>query len=66
MEVVNATGNGDGNQISVTPDGTNYTNWRLIKLGDPGTFNIASMSSGKCIYATQPAVQQSCGKDGEQ
>lgn len=63
---LNATGNGDGNQISVTPDGTNYTNWRLIKLGDPGTFNIASTSSGKCIYATQPAVQQSCGKDGEQ
>ncbi|MFI1798828.1 RICIN domain-containing protein [Streptomyces sp. NPDC020379] len=62
----NATGNGDGNQISVTPDGTNYTNWRLIKLGAPGTFNIASTSSGKCIYATQPAVQQSCGKDGEQ
>ncbi|MFF4528500.1 RICIN domain-containing protein [Streptomyces sp. NPDC001407] len=63
---LNATGNGDGNQISVTPDGTNYTNWRLIKLGAPGMFNIASTSSGKCIYATQPAVQQSCGKDGEQ
>ncbi|MFF4739908.1 RICIN domain-containing protein [Streptomyces sp. NPDC001262] len=63
---LNVTGNGDGNQISVTPDGTNYTNWRLVKLGDPGTFNIASTSSGKCIYATQPAVQQSCGKDGEQ
>ncbi|MBF6049782.1 hypothetical protein GO001_32145 [Streptomyces sp. NRRL B-1677] len=63
---LNATGNNDGNQISVTPDGTNYRNWRLIKLGAPGTFNIASTSSGKCIYATQPAVQQSCGKDGEQ
>ncbi|GHB82704.1 hypothetical protein GCM10010347_62040 [Streptomyces cirratus] len=63
---LNATGNGDGNQISVTPDGTNYTNWRLIKLGDPGTFDIASTSSGRCIYASQPAVQQSCGKDGEQ
>lgn len=63
---LNATGTGDGNQISVTPDGTNYTNWRLIKLSDPGTFNIASTSSGKCIYASQPAVQQSCGKDGEQ
>ncbi|WP_424887030.1 RICIN domain-containing protein [Streptomyces sp. XH2] len=63
---LNATGNNDGNQISVTPDGTNYTNWRLIKLSEPGTFNIASTSSGKCIYATQPAVQQSCGKDGEQ
>ncbi|MER5733712.1 hypothetical protein ABT084_36185 [Streptomyces sp. NPDC002138] len=23
---LNATGTGDGNQISVTPDGTNYTN----------------------------------------
>lgn len=63
---LNATGNGDGNQISVTPDGTNYTNWRLIKLGDPGTFNIASTSSGKCISAYQPAVQQSCGQDHEQ
>ncbi|KJY41768.1 hypothetical protein VR41_10980 [Streptomyces sp. NRRL B-1568] len=63
---LNATGDNDGNQISVTPDGTNYTNWRLIKLGEPGTFNIASTSSGKCIYATQPATQQSCGKDGEQ
>ncbi|MCQ8771128.1 RICIN domain-containing protein [Streptomyces telluris] len=63
---LNATGNRDGNQISVTPDGTNYTNWRLIKLSAPGTFNIASTSSGKCIYASQPAVQQSCGKDGEQ
>ncbi|MFI9723170.1 hypothetical protein ACIHFE_26540 [Streptomyces sp. NPDC052396] len=63
---LNATGNGDGNQISVTPDGTNYTNWRLIKLGAPGTFNIASTSSGKCIYASQPAIQQSCGQDGEQ
>ncbi|MFF4159768.1 RICIN domain-containing protein [Streptomyces sp. NPDC001678] len=63
---LNATGNNDGNQISVTPDGTNYTNWRLIKLGDPGTFNIASASSGKCVYASQPAVQQSCGKDGQQ
>ncbi|MCA6096663.1 hypothetical protein LE181_31460 [Streptomyces sp. SCA3-4] len=63
---LNATGNNDGNQISVTPDGTNYRNWRLIKLGAPGTFNIANTSSGKCIYATQPAVQQSCGKDGEQ
>lgn len=63
---LNATGNNDGNQISVTPDGTNYTNWRLIKLGEPGTFNIASTSSGKCIYATQPATQQSCGKAGEQ
>ncbi|MFF7727125.1 RICIN domain-containing protein [Streptomyces sp. NPDC008001] len=63
---LNATGNNDGNQISVTPDGTNYKNWRLIKLGAPGTFNVASTSSGKCIYATQPAVQQSCGKDGEQ
>jgi hypothetical protein len=63
---LNATGNRDGNQISVTPDGTNYTNWRLIKLSDPGTFNIANTSSGKCVYATQPAVQQSCGKDGEQ
>ncbi|MEV6669514.1 hypothetical protein [Streptomyces sp. NPDC051162] len=63
---LNATGNSDGNQISVTPDGTNYTNWRLITLGAPGTFNVASTSSGKCVYATQPAVQQSCGKDGEQ
>ncbi|MGW0364412.1 RICIN domain-containing protein [Streptomyces sp. NPDC002990] len=63
---LNATGNNDGNQISVTPDGTNYTNWRLIKLSAPGTFNIANTSSGKCIYATQPATQQSCGKDGEQ
>ncbi|MFD9569171.1 RICIN domain-containing protein [Streptomyces sp. NPDC059982] len=63
---LNATGNGDGNQISVTPDGTNYTNWRLIKLSAPGTFNLASTSSGKCVYASQPAVQQSCGKDGEQ
>ncbi|MCT9089850.1 hypothetical protein N4G70_13360 [Streptomyces sp. ASQP_92] len=63
---LNATGNNDGNQISVTPDGTNYTGFRLIKLGAPGTFNIASTSSGKCIYATQPAQQQSCGKDGEQ
>ncbi|MFJ3159745.1 RICIN domain-containing protein [Streptomyces kanasensis] len=63
---LNATGNNDGNQISVTPDGTNYTNWRLIKLSAPGTFNIASTSSGKCIYASQPATQQSCGKDGEQ
>ncbi|MEU8581205.1 RICIN domain-containing protein [Streptomyces abikoensis] len=63
---LNATGNNDGNQISVTPGGTNYTNWRLIKLGDPGTFNIASTSSGKCVHSTQPAVQQSCGKDGEQ
>ncbi|MEU8625055.1 hypothetical protein [Streptomyces sp. NPDC048669] len=63
---LNATGTGDGNQISVTPDGTNYTNWRLITLSDPGTFNIASTSSGKCIYSAQPAVQQSCGKDGEQ
>ncbi|WP_162889985.1 RICIN domain-containing protein [Streptomyces olivoreticuli] len=63
---LNATGTRDGNQISVTPDGTNYTDWRLIKLSAPGTFNIASTSSGKCIYATQPAVQQSCGKDGEQ
>ncbi|MFI9240582.1 hypothetical protein [Streptomyces sp. NPDC053079] len=32
---LNATGNNDGNQISVTPDGTNYRNWRLIKLGAP-------------------------------
>ncbi|MCD9141388.1 RICIN domain-containing protein [Streptomyces albireticuli] len=63
---LNATGNRDGNQISVTPDGTNYKEWRLIKLGAPGTFNIASTSSGKCVYASQPAVQQSCGKDGEQ
>ncbi|WP_330331925.1 RICIN domain-containing protein [Streptomyces sp. NBC_00536] len=63
---LNATGNNDGNQISVTPDGTNYTSWRLIKLGAPGQFNIASTSSGKCIYASQPAQQQSCGKDGEQ
>ncbi|MFF7498208.1 hypothetical protein ACFZBM_02060 [Streptomyces lavendulae] len=63
---LNATGNGDGNQISVTPDGTNYTNWRLIRLGAPGTFNLANTSSGKCVYASQPAVQQSCGKEGEQ
>ncbi|MFG3281561.1 RICIN domain-containing protein [Streptomyces sp. NPDC048111] len=63
---LNATGNNDGNQISVTPDGTNYTGFRLIRLGAPGTFNIASTSSGKCIYASQPAQQQSCGKDGEQ
>ncbi|MFB7669025.1 RICIN domain-containing protein [Kitasatospora sp. NPDC056138] len=63
---LNATGNNDGNQISVTPDGTNYTNWRLIKLSDPGMFNIASTSSGKCIYASQPAIQQSCGKSGEE
>ncbi|MCC2280762.1 hypothetical protein LKL35_36125 [Streptomyces sp. ET3-23] len=63
---LNATGNYDTNQISVTPDGTNYTNWRLIKLDKPGEFNIANTSSGKCIYATQPATQQSCGKDGEQ
>ncbi|MFI9064250.1 hypothetical protein ACIGQE_20620 [Streptomyces sp. NPDC053429] len=63
---LNATGTGDGNQISVTPDGTNFPNWRLIKLSSPGTFNIASISSGKCVYASQPAVQQSCGKDGEQ
>lgn len=63
---LNATGNNDGNQISVTPDGTNYTNWRLIRLAAPGTFNLASSSSGKCVYASQPAVQQSCGKDGEQ
>ncbi|MER5733713.1 hypothetical protein ABT084_36190 [Streptomyces sp. NPDC002138] len=38
----------------------------MIKLGSTGTFNIASTSSGKCVYASQPAVQQSCGKDGEQ
>ncbi|MER6298218.1 hypothetical protein ABT247_01430 [Kitasatospora sp. NPDC001539] len=63
---LNATGDNDGNQISVTPDGTNYTNWRLIRLGAPGTFNLASTSSGKCVYASQPAIQQSCGKDGEQ
>ncbi|WP_250403670.1 RICIN domain-containing protein [Streptomyces cellostaticus] len=63
---LNATGNNDGNQISVTPDGTNYTNWRLIKLGVPGQFDIANTSSGKCIYATQPATQKSCGQDGEQ
>ncbi|MFF4159387.1 RICIN domain-containing protein [Streptomyces sp. NPDC001678] len=63
---LNATGNNDGNQISVTPDGTNYQNFRLIKLGDPGQFNIANTSSGKCIYATQPATQKSCGQDGEQ
>ncbi|MFF7637626.1 hypothetical protein ACFZB9_31450 [Kitasatospora sp. NPDC008050] len=63
---LNATGNNDGNQISVTPDGTNYTNWRLIKLSDPGTFDIASTSSGKCLYASQPAIQQSCGKSGEE
>ncbi|WP_329578250.1 RICIN domain-containing protein [Kitasatospora sp. NBC_01250] len=63
---LNATGNNDGNQISVTPDGTNYTNWRLIKLGDPGTFDIANTSSGKCLYASQPAIQQSCGKTGEE
>ncbi|MCX4755721.1 RICIN domain-containing protein [Kitasatospora purpeofusca] len=63
---LNATGTGDGNQISVTPDGTNFTNWRLIRLGEPGTFNLANASSGKCVYASQPAVQQSCGKDGQQ
>ncbi|MFC4517237.1 RICIN domain-containing protein [Streptomyces ehimensis] len=63
---LNATGNNDGNQISVTPDGTNYQNFRLIKLGDPGQFNIANTSSGKCVYATQPATQKSCGQDGEQ
>ncbi|MFJ9847486.1 hypothetical protein ACIRYZ_45125 [Kitasatospora sp. NPDC101155] len=63
---LNATGNDDGNQISVTPDGTNYQNFRLIKLGDPGQFDIANTSSGKCIYATQPATQKSCGQDGEQ
>ncbi|GAA4076734.1 hypothetical protein GCM10022284_10780 [Streptomyces hundungensis] len=63
---LNATGTNDGNQVSVTPDGANFTNWRLIKLSEPGMFNIASTSSGKCIYATQPAQQQSCGKDGEQ
>ncbi|MFF4298511.1 RICIN domain-containing protein [Streptomyces vinaceus] len=63
---LNATGNNDGNQISVTPDGTNYPNWRLIRLADPGQFNIANTSSGKCIYASQPAQQQSCGKEGEQ
>ncbi|MFD9593974.1 RICIN domain-containing protein [Kitasatospora sp. NPDC059973] len=63
---LNATGNNDGNQISVTPDGTNYQNFRLIKLGTPGQFNIASTSSGKCVYATQPATQKSCGQDGEQ
>ncbi|SDS64918.1 hypothetical protein SAMN05216371_0342 [Streptomyces sp. TLI_053] len=63
---LNATGTGDGNQISVTPDGANFTGWRLIRLGEPGAFNIASTSSGKCVYASQPAVQQSCGKDGEQ
>ena len=63
---LNATGNNDGNQISVTPDGMNYTQWRLIKLSAPGQFNIASTSSGKCIYATQPATQKSCGQDGQQ
>ncbi|MFD7031958.1 RICIN domain-containing protein [Streptomyces sp. NPDC059917] len=63
---LNATGNNDGNQISVTPDGTNYTSWRLIKLAEPGLFNIASTASGKCVYASQPAQQQSCGKEGEQ
>ncbi|MFE4856872.1 hypothetical protein [Streptomyces sp. NPDC056670] len=63
---LNATGTGDGNQISVTPDGTNFKNWRLIKLNDPGTFNMASTSSGKCVYASQPATQQSCGKPGEE
>ncbi|GAA2793121.1 hypothetical protein GCM10010441_17960 [Kitasatospora paracochleata] len=63
---LNATGDWDGNQISVTPDGTNYQNFRLIRLGAPGTFNIASTSSGKCIYASQPAIQQSCGKSGEE
>ncbi|MFJ6699626.1 hypothetical protein ACIQM4_26630 [Streptomyces sp. NPDC091272] len=63
---LNATGKNDGNQISVTPDGTNYTQWRLIRLSAPGQFNIASTSSGKCIYATQPATQRSCGQDGQQ
>ncbi|MFF8268349.1 RICIN domain-containing protein [Streptomyces sp. NPDC016562] len=63
---LNATGNSDGNQISVTPDGTNYKEWRLIKLSAPGQFNIASTASGKCIYATQPATQKSCGQDGQQ
>ncbi|MER5883660.1 RICIN domain-containing protein [Streptomyces sp. NPDC001941] len=63
---LNATGNVDGNQISVTPDGTNYKEWRLIKLGAPGQFNIASTTSGKCIYATQPATQRSCGQEGQQ
>lgn len=63
---LNATGNNDGNQISVTPDGTNYPNWRLIQLSAPGQFNIANTSSGKCVYSSQPAVQQSCGKEGQQ
>ncbi|ROQ93796.1 hypothetical protein EDE04_0201 [Streptomyces sp. 2132.2] len=63
---LNATGDNDGNQISVTPDGTNYPNWRLIRLANPGQFNIANTASGKCIYASQPAQQQSCGKEGEQ
>ncbi|MEV7250628.1 RICIN domain-containing protein [Streptomyces cyaneofuscatus] len=63
---LNSTGNNDGNQISVTPDGMNYKQWRLIKLSAPGQFNIASTSSGKCIYATQPATQRSCGQDGQQ
>ncbi|MEU0015930.1 hypothetical protein, partial [Streptomyces halstedii] len=31
-EGLNATGNNDGNQISVTPDGSNYTEFRLIRL----------------------------------
>ncbi|MDH6145746.1 MULTISPECIES: RICIN domain-containing protein [Kitasatospora] len=63
---LNATGNDDGNQISVTPQGTNYTGFRLIKLGDPGQFEIANTSSGKCIYASSFATQKSCGQDGEQ
>ncbi|MBV7672473.1 hypothetical protein STHAL_23785 [Streptomyces halstedii] len=63
---LNATGNNDGNQISVTPDGSNYTEFRLIKLSGPGQFEIANTSSGKCIYATSFATQKSCGQDGAQ
>ncbi|GAA5041321.1 RICIN domain-containing protein [Streptomyces similanensis] len=57
---LNATGTGDGAQISVTPDGTNYTNWRLIAAGT-GTFRVANTNTGRCLYSVQPLVQRSCG-----
>ncbi|MER6046400.1 hypothetical protein ABT168_02765 [Streptomyces sp. NPDC001793] len=57
---LNATGTSDGAQISVTPGGANYTNWRLISAGT-GTFRIANTETGKCLYSTQPLTQRSCG-----
>lgn len=57
---LNATGTGDGAQVSVTPDGTNYTNWRLIPAGT-GAFRVANTNTGKCLYSTQPLTQRSCG-----